>query len=257
MDPRRSSSGGRGIYPNERSYALPDCLRSADTGPGRRGRPGCIGRTRHRTRPHSARKTCRSLSFAVGGRAAYVGRKLIDRLPATARLGLSRPGLRPRHLGVWHVRKTTQFRNLSGCTQQIGFAVGVLILAQRQAVLVAKQAASLDQSSDGRWGACRSGMAGTPKRLSGAVQNTATATCRSPIPRRGPSGMGSRFGSPRAPAHQRIGGAKPSFGKRTEVTHVTAHTTYISGHHKRIPGRNVADHWTLITHYREAVADLL
>ena len=98
---------------------------------------------------------------------------------------------------------------------------------------------------------------GHAERPSGAVQNTATATCRSPIPRRGPSGMGSRFGSPRAPAHQRIGGAKPSFGKRTEVTHVTAHTTYISGHHKRIPGRNVADHWTLITHYREAVADLL
>jgi probable F420-dependent oxidoreductase len=38
-----------------------------------------------------------------------------------------------------------------GCTQQIGFAVGVLILAQRQAVLVAKQAASLDQSSGGRF----------------------------------------------------------------------------------------------------------
>jgi alkanesulfonate monooxygenase SsuD/methylene tetrahydromethanopterin reductase-like flavin-dependent oxidoreductase (luciferase family) len=132
-----------------------------------------------------------------------------------------------------------------GCTQQIGFAVGVLILAQRQAVLVAKQAASLDQSWGGRfwlgigigwneiefiglnenfrnrgkrsaeqvrvmqalWAephvrftgefhriddaginpcppsdACRSGTAGTPQRLSGAVQNTATATCRSPIP---------------------------------------------------------------------------
>ena len=125
-------------------------------------------------------------------------------------------------------------------------------------------------------GACRSGMAGTPKRLSGAVHNMATATCRSLIPRARPHSprspncghrrarpgetrqrWGSKFGSPWGPAHQRIGGAKPSFGKRTEVTHVTAHTTYISGHHKRIPGRNVADHWTLITHYREAVADLL
>ena len=36
------------------------------------------------------------------------------------------------------------FGFLAGCTQQIGFASGVLILAQRQAALVAKQAASLD-----------------------------------------------------------------------------------------------------------------
>src|SRR6476659_6408776 len=43
------------------------------------------------------------------------------------------------------------FGFLAGCTQRIGFSVGVLILAQRQAVLVAKQAASLDQLSDGRF----------------------------------------------------------------------------------------------------------
>jgi len=43
------------------------------------------------------------------------------------------------------------FGFLAGCTQRIGFAVGVLILAQRQAVLVAKQAASLDQLSNGRF----------------------------------------------------------------------------------------------------------
>jgi probable F420-dependent oxidoreductase len=36
------------------------------------------------------------------------------------------------------------FGFLAGCTQKIGFASGVLILAQRQAALVAKQAASLD-----------------------------------------------------------------------------------------------------------------
>src|SRR5262249_39101326 len=36
------------------------------------------------------------------------------------------------------------FGFLAGCTQRVGFAAGVLILAQRQAVLVAKQAASLD-----------------------------------------------------------------------------------------------------------------
>jgi len=43
------------------------------------------------------------------------------------------------------------FSFLAGCTQTIGFAVGVLILAQRQAALVAKQAASLDEISGGRF----------------------------------------------------------------------------------------------------------
>ncbi len=43
------------------------------------------------------------------------------------------------------------FGFLAGCTQSIGFAVGVLILAQRQAVLVAKQAASLDVLCGGRF----------------------------------------------------------------------------------------------------------
>src|SRR5512142_666830 len=43
------------------------------------------------------------------------------------------------------------FGFLAGCTAKIGFAAGVLILAQRQAVLVAKQAASLDVLSGGRF----------------------------------------------------------------------------------------------------------
>ena len=43
------------------------------------------------------------------------------------------------------------FAFLAGCTRQIGFAAGVLILAQRQAVLVAKQAASLDVLCGGRF----------------------------------------------------------------------------------------------------------
>jgi len=42
------------------------------------------------------------------------------------------------------------FSFIAGCTETIGFAPGVLILAQRQAVLVAKQAASLDVLSPGR-----------------------------------------------------------------------------------------------------------
>ena len=137
------------------------------------------------------------------------------------------------------------FGFLSGCTRQIGFAVGVLILAQRQAVLVAKQAASLDLLSGGRFrlgigvgwneiefiglnenfrnrgkrsaeqvqvmqalwaephvrfagefhhidaginprptsGRVPIWYGGHAERPSGAVQNTATATCRSPIPR--------------------------------------------------------------------------
>lgn len=43
------------------------------------------------------------------------------------------------------------FSFLAGCTARIGFSVGVLILAQRQAALVAKQAASLDELSGGRF----------------------------------------------------------------------------------------------------------
>ncbi|HTT80581.1 MAG TPA: LLM class F420-dependent oxidoreductase, partial [Stellaceae bacterium] len=42
------------------------------------------------------------------------------------------------------------FGFLAGCTKKIGFATGVLILAQRQTVLVAKQAASLDLLCGGR-----------------------------------------------------------------------------------------------------------
>jgi len=48
-----------------------------------------------------------------------------------------------------------------------------------------------------------------------------------------------------------------SFWKEAGVTHVTVHTTYVSGHHKRIAGHSAADHLAAITQYREAVADLL
>src|SRR6202030_3712094 len=43
------------------------------------------------------------------------------------------------------------FGYLAGCTKKLGFSTGVLILAQRQAVLVAKQAASLDVLCGGRF----------------------------------------------------------------------------------------------------------
>jgi hypothetical protein len=48
-----------------------------------------------------------------------------------------------------------------------------------------------------------------------------------------------------------------TFWKEAGVTHVTAHTTYVSGHHKRILGRSAAEHLAAITRYREAVTDLL
>jgi hypothetical protein len=48
-----------------------------------------------------------------------------------------------------------------------------------------------------------------------------------------------------------------TFWKQAGVTHVTAHTTYVSGHHKRIDGRSPAEHLAVITRYRAAVADLL
>jgi probable F420-dependent oxidoreductase len=59
----------------------------------------------------------------------------------------------------WGDRNTSQdflhdpfvlFGFLSACTRTIGFSTQVLILAQRQTVLVAKQAASLDVLSEGR-----------------------------------------------------------------------------------------------------------
>jgi len=52
--------------------------------------------------------------------------------------------------GVYH-DPFVLFGYLAGCTQKLGFSTGVLILPQRQTVLVAKQAACLDVLSAGRF----------------------------------------------------------------------------------------------------------
>jgi alkanesulfonate monooxygenase SsuD/methylene tetrahydromethanopterin reductase-like flavin-dependent oxidoreductase (luciferase family) len=56
------------------------------------------------------------------------------------------------------------FGFLSGCTAKVGFASGVLILAQRQAALVAKQATSNSRA----WAWISTRAAGAPKSKSGS-----------------------------------------------------------------------------------------
>ena len=47
-----------------------------------------------------------------------------------------------------------------------------------------------------------------------------------------------------------------AFWKNAGITHITAHTTYAAGRHKRIEGRTVADHITAARSFMEAVKDL-
>jgi probable F420-dependent oxidoreductase len=231
------------------------------------------------------------------------------------------------------------FGFLSGCTQRIGFAVGVLILAQRQAVLVAKQAASLDQLSGGRfrlgigvgwnelefvglnenfhnrgkrsveqvqvmqalWAEPHVNFAGEFHHIDDAGINPRPSSGRVPIwygghaeatfrrcarygdgymPLAYPADEAALAAFAKLRALTRNAGRDPAamglevwvspgagteqdwrreitFWNEAGVTHVTAHTTYASAHHKRIAGHSVADHLAAITRYREAVADLL
>ena len=231
------------------------------------------------------------------------------------------------------------FGFLAGCTRRIGFAVGVLILAQRQAVLVAKQAASLDQLSDGRfrlgigvgwnevefiglnenfhnrgkrseeqvrvmqalWAEPHVTLNGEFHHIEDAGINPRPASGRVPIwygghaeatfrraakygdgfmPLAYPPGDAALAAFEKLRRLTREAGRDPSaiglevwaspgagteadwrreitFWKQAGVTHVTAHTTYVSGHHTRIAGRTAADHLAAITRYRAAVADLL
>jgi probable F420-dependent oxidoreductase len=230
------------------------------------------------------------------------------------------------------------FGFLAGCTHEIGFAVGVLILAQRQAVLVAKQAASLDLLCGGRfrlgigvgwneveftglnqdfhnrgrrsaeqvrvmqalWADPHVSFAGEFHRIDAGI-NPRPASGRVPIwygghaeatfrrcarygdgfmPLAYPPGDAALAAFAKLRALTREAGRDPAaigievwvspgsgtpedwrheveFWKAAGVTHLTAHTTYVSGHHQRIPGRSAAEHLAAITKYREAVADLL
>jgi probable F420-dependent oxidoreductase len=231
------------------------------------------------------------------------------------------------------------FGFLAGCTREIGFSVGVLILAQRQAVLVAKQAASLDLLSGGRfrlgigvgwnaveflglnenfqnrgrrsveqvrvmqalWAEPHVDFAGEFHHIADAGINPRPAAGKVPIwygghaeatfrrcarygdgymPLAYPPGDAALAAFAKLRALTREAGRDPAamglevwvspgagepedwrreiaFWKDAGVTHVTAHTTYVSGHHRRLEGRTAADHLAAITRYRAAVADLL
>ena len=231
------------------------------------------------------------------------------------------------------------FGFLAGCTQKIGFAVGVLILAQRQTVLVAKQAASLDVLCGARfrlgigvgwnevefvglnenfrtrgrrseeqvrvmqalWAEEHVTFAGAfhhiedaginPRPLSGRVPiwygGHAEATFRRaakygdgfmPLAYpagevalaafgklrqltreagRDPTRMGIEVWTSPGAGDEDDWRAEVAFWRAAGVTHVTAHTTYVSDHHARIDGRSPAVHLAAITRYHAAVADLL
>ncbi|HLJ04637.1 MAG TPA: LLM class F420-dependent oxidoreductase [Acetobacteraceae bacterium] len=230
------------------------------------------------------------------------------------------------------------FGFLAGCTQRIGFAVGVLILAQRQAVLVAKQAASLDVLCGGRfrlgigvgwneveflglnenfhnrgkrsaeqvpvmqalWANEHVTFDGEFHHIEDAGINPRPPSGRVPIwygghaeatfrraakygdgfmPLAYPAGDAALAAFDKLRSLTREAGRDPAamgievwasltgteddwrrefqFWKQAGVTHVTAHTTYTSNHHKRIDGRSAEAHLAAITQYRAAVADLL
>jgi probable F420-dependent oxidoreductase len=231
------------------------------------------------------------------------------------------------------------FGFLAGCTTRIGFAVGVLILAQRQAVLVAKQAASLDILCGGRfrlgigvgwnevefiglnedfhnrgkrsaeqvrvmqalWAEPHVTFDGEFHHIQDAGINPRPASGRVPIwygghaeatfrrcARYGDGFMPLAYppGDAALAAFKKLrrlageAGRDPAaiglevwvspgaggpqewrrevqFWKAAGVTHLTAHTTYVSKHHQRIAGHSAAEHLAAITRYREAVADLL
>ena len=231
------------------------------------------------------------------------------------------------------------FGFLSCCTTTIGFASGVLILAQRQAALVAKQAASLDELCGGRfrlgigvgWNEIEFQGLGLDFRTRGrrseeqvrfmqALWAEPHTTFHGEFHHLDDGGLTLRPKSGRVPVwfgghadatfHRvaeygdgymplayapgdealaafaklraliREAGRKPedvglevwvspgagdeddwrqeiTFWKNAGVTHVTAHTTYVSEHHRRVGGRSASEHLAALTRYHVAVADLL
>ncbi|CAN5853698.1 hypothetical protein BH11PSE3_BH11PSE3_22980 [soil metagenome] len=231
------------------------------------------------------------------------------------------------------------FAFLAGVTQKLGFAAGVLILAQRQAALVAKQAASLDALCEGRfrlgvgvgwneiefqglgmdfhnrgkrseeqvrfiqalWAEPHITFKGAFHELDDGGMNPRPASGKVPLwfgghaeatfkrtakygdgfmPLAWPAGDEALKALDKLRTLIRAEGRDPAsvgievwtspgiggpddwrrevaFWKTAGVTHLTAHTTYVSGHHKRIAGKTYAEHLDAITRYRAAVADLL
>jgi probable F420-dependent oxidoreductase len=228
------------------------------------------------------------------------------------------------------------FGFLAGCTKNIGFSTEVLILAQRQTVLVAKQAASLDVLCGGRF-RLGVGIGWNEVEFVGLNENFANRGRRSeeqvevmlalwakphvtfkgrwhqiddaginplPIGRRVPIWYGGHddrtvpriakwgdgwmmlalpMGDEALAAFDKLRklteaeGRDPAamgldvwvsavddeaawrrelkFWKDAGVTHVTLHNTFNRYHHRRIPGRTLADHLAAMRRYRAATGD--
>lgn len=231
------------------------------------------------------------------------------------------------------------FGYLSGVTRKLGFAASVLILAQRQAALVAKQAACLDELCGSRfrlgvgvgWNEIEFQGLGydfhtrgkrseeqvrfmqalwkepsitfkgqfheltdggiNPRPKSGKVPvwfgGHAEATLKRVakygdgfMPNRWPPGDEALAVFEKLRGMIKAAGRNPAdvgldvwlspgkgteddwrkeiaFWKKAGVTHITAHTSFVSAIHQRIAGKTYDDHLTAITRYRNAVKDLL
>jgi len=253
-----------------------------------------------------------------------------DKVPAGTRMGTN--------ASAYH-DPFVLFGFLAGVTKKIDFAAGVLILAQRQAALVAKQAACLDELSGGRF-RLGVGVGWNQIEFQGLGMDFHTRGKRSeeqvrfmqalwaepaitfkgafheltdgginPRPRSGkvPVWFGghaeatlhrvAKYGDGFIPNRWEPGdevlavfeklrglieaaGRNPAdvgldvwvspgkgneddwrreiaFWKKAGVTHITAHTSFVSAIHARIAGKTFDEHLKAITRYREAIKDLL